>query len=137
MRRTRLVVDTNALVSRLLLPNSIPAQAVRLAIDQGILLVSDVTLEELVKVLARPRFNSYVSLQDRQTFIEKLICISEKVAILQRIQACRDPKDDKFLEVAVNGKAAIIITGDRDLLALHPFMGISILTPAAFLQSTG
>ena len=50
-----------------------------------------------------------------------------------RIRACRDPKDDKFLEVAVNVEADFLISGDRDLVDLHPFRGISILTPAEFL----
>ena len=46
----------------------------------------------------------------------------------------RDRKDDKFLELAVNGNAALIITGDKDLLALDPFQGIAIITPASFLK---
>nr|WP_232285716.1 putative toxin-antitoxin system toxin component, PIN family [Crocosphaera chwakensis] len=50
---------------------------------------------------------------------------------------CRDPKDNKFLEVAVNGNATHIITGDKDLLELHPFRGISILKPKQFLQIIG
>ena len=48
---------------------------------------------------------------------------------------CRDAKDDKFLEVAVNGKADYLITGDRDLLVLHPFREIQIVSPATFLES--
>ena len=54
--------------------------------------------------------------------------------ITDRITGCRDPKDDKFLELAVNGHADLIVTGDRDLLALNPFRGIPIVTPAAFVQ---
>jgi predicted nucleic acid-binding protein len=50
------------------------------------------------------------------------------------VHACRDPRDDKFLEVAVNGRADLIITGDRDLLALHSFMGVAIISPAAYLS---
>jgi uncharacterized protein len=49
------------------------------------------------------------------------------VPIVQTVRACRDPGDDKFLEVAVNGQADLMITGDRDLLDLDPFMGIAIL----------
>jgi putative PIN family toxin of toxin-antitoxin system len=52
------------------------------------------------------------------------------------IRACRDPRDDKFLEVAVHGRADLIVTGDTDLLALHPFRGISILTPAEYVAQT-
>jgi uncharacterized protein len=46
------------------------------------------------------------------------------------------PHDDKFLELAVNGRADLIISGDADLLALNPFRDIPILTPAAFMQRT-
>jgi predicted nucleic acid-binding protein len=54
--------------------------------------------------------------------------------IIYSIQACRDPRDDKFLEVAVHGQSDLIVTGDGDLLALHPFRGIDILAPAAYLE---
>jgi putative PIN family toxin of toxin-antitoxin system len=58
----------------------------------------------------------------------------EIIPILSSIQACRDPRDDKFLEVAVHDQADLIVTGDCDLLDLHPFRGISILSPAAYLE---
>jgi predicted nucleic acid-binding protein len=56
------------------------------------------------------------------------------VSILRSIQTCRDPRDDKFLEAAVNGCADLIVTGDADLLVLHPFSNISIMTPHAYLE---
>jgi predicted nucleic acid-binding protein len=59
---------------------------------------------------------------------------AESVAIIERIAACRDPNDDKFLELAVNGRADLIVSGDRDLVALNPFRGIPIVTPAIFVQ---
>jgi predicted nucleic acid-binding protein len=58
---------------------------------------------------------------------------AELVTITARIAACRDPTDDKFLELAVNGHADLIVSGDADLLALNPFRGIPIVTPATFL----
>ena len=129
----RIVADTNLLVSRLLLPQSVPARAVRKAVDEGQLLVSDATLEELADVLSRAKFDPYVSLEDRQAFIRILSRIVERVIVTAPIQACRDPKDDKFLEVALHGRAKIILTGDRDLLALHPFRGVDILSPREYL----
>jgi predicted nucleic acid-binding protein len=54
------------------------------------------------------------------------------VTVVERIAACRDPTDDKFLELVVNGHADIIVTGDLDLLVLNPFRGIPIITPIAF-----
>ena len=52
------------------------------------------------------------------------------------VHACRDARDDKFLELAVSGRAAYIISGDDDLLVLHPFRDIAIMTAAEFLQAT-
>lgn len=129
----RIVVDTNALVSRLLLPRSVPGNAVRKAADTGQLLVSEATLAELADVLARPKFAPYVTIQDRQQFIRLLGRVAELVPITHTIRACRDPKDDKFLEVAVNGEANVIVTGDKDLLALNAFRKIAIVTPAQYL----
>ena len=97
--------------------------------------MSEDTLTELVDVLARPKFDRYVSLADRQQFIRLLGGIVPVIPITQRITACRDPKDDKFLDVALNGDARMILTGDNDLLELlHPFHGIEILKPADFLN---
>jgi predicted nucleic acid-binding protein len=59
---------------------------------------------------------------------------AEAVTITERIAACRDVTDDKFLELAVSGKADMIVSGDADLLVLNPFRGIPIVTPAAFVQ---
>ncbi|MDH3598903.1 MAG: putative toxin-antitoxin system toxin component, PIN family [Candidatus Tectomicrobia bacterium] len=127
------VLDTNVLLSRLLMADSVSGRAARHAVDTGLLLVSDATLDELVDVLARPKFDPYVTLEERQEFLQHLLRIAERVPILRQIQACRDPRDDKFLDVAVNGQAGVIITGDRDLPALHPFRSIPILTPADYL----
>ena len=130
----RIVADTNLLVSRLLLPQSLPAQAVRKAVDEGQLLVSDATLGELADVLSRAKFDPYVSLEDRQDFIRVLNRVAERLIVTAPIKACREPKDDKFLEVALNGEANLILTGDRDLLALHPFRGVDILSPREYLE---
>lgn len=130
----RIVVDTNALISRLLLPTSVPSQAVRKAVEEAQLLVSEATLEELADVLSRAKFDPYITIEERQEFLRRLGRIAEMVPIVHVIRACRDPEDDKFLELAVNGAADLIVTGDDDLLVLHPFRGIPILTPASYLE---
>lgn len=135
MIEQRLVLDTNVLVSRLLLPGGTAARAVDHALAHGVLLVSEETLAELVQVLSRPRFDRYVSMKDRRQFVNLLGGIARLVPITHRVAACRDPKDDKFLHVALNGEADAIISGDRDLLVLHPFHDVSILTPTAFLKT--
>lgn len=134
VRRERIVVDNNALISRLLLPDSTPGRAVRKAVDEAQLLVSEATLIELADVLARRKFDRYVAVADRQRFLTLLGSVAEMVSITYPIRACRDPQDDKFLELAVNGSAAAIVSGDRDLLVLNPFHGVAIVSPGAYLR---
>lgn len=129
----RLVIDNNLWVSRLLMPGGTAAKAVDHGLAWGLPLMSQDTLLELSDVLARDKFDRYVSREDRQQFLRLLGGIVRVVPITRRIAACRDPKDDKFLDVALNGEARVILTGDRGLLALHPFHGIEIVGPAEFL----
>jgi putative PIN family toxin of toxin-antitoxin system len=130
---SRTVVDTSVAVSAVLLPRSVPRQAFDRAHEQGRLLISAATVAELDEVLRRPRFDKYVAEEKRLEFLATLIREAELIEVTQVVTDCRDPKDNKFLELAVSGKADRIITGDEDLLVLHPFRGISILTPKAFL----
>jgi putative PIN family toxin of toxin-antitoxin system len=130
----RLVLDTNVVLSGLLFSGSKPRAAL-LKAQKATILASDETLAELIEVMGRPRFQRYVELGIRQRLLAEYIKTIEKVEIYHSIRACRDPKDDKFLELAVDGRADAIVTGDSDLLALHPFRGIAILTPADYLKS--
>lgn len=129
----RLVIDTNLWISRLLVPGGTAGSAVDHGLSWGIPLMSEETLAELSEVLSRGRFDRYVSREDRQHFLRLLGGIVRVIPITQRIAACRDPRDDKFLDVALNGEAHLILTGDQDLLELHPFHGIEIVSPADFL----
>jgi putative PIN family toxin of toxin-antitoxin system len=130
----RFVVDTNVLVSHLLLPESVPGEALRLALTLGDILVSDSTLTELATFINRPKVDKYISKPARRKFFEVLAPLCINVEIIQTIQASRDPKDDKFLEVAINGSADFILSGNSDLLALHPFHEIPIYSPSQFLE---
>jgi uncharacterized protein len=82
----------------------------------------------------RKKFDRYASLAKRINFLQVLNDRAEIVAIVESITAYHDRKDDKFLEVAVNGKSDYLITGDRDLLVLHPFRHIPIITPIEFIS---
>ncbi|MEK0187436.1 MAG: putative toxin-antitoxin system toxin component, PIN family [Oscillatoriales cyanobacterium] len=130
----RFVVDTNVLISALLFKNSVPFRAIELAENQGMILYSEATLNELEQVLNRKKFNKYLSLEDRQVFLLKFISASELVSITEKIAVCRDEKDNKFLELAVSGNANVIVTGDLDLLVLNPFQAVEILTPDIFID---
>jgi putative PIN family toxin of toxin-antitoxin system len=134
MTPRRVVLDTNAIISRLLSRGSIPGQAVDRALSRDRILASDATLVELADVLSRAKFDAYVTIGERQDFLRLFNRIAERVEIIRAIRVCRDPKDDKFLELAVEGDAEMIVTGDADLLAHNPFQGILIVTPARFLE---
>jgi len=131
----RCVFDTNVLVSALLLPDSKPRHALNRALREGKVLVSFPALAELNEVLGRKRFRRYVDEEDVRSFLAALTREAEWVDVEERIQACRDPKDDKFLELAVGGRETHIVTGDMDLLTLNPFRGIAILPPHRFLET--
>jgi putative PIN family toxin of toxin-antitoxin system len=132
--RPRIVVDTNVYVSRLLRPSSVPGKAVARAWLEATTLVSSATLMELEAVLGRAKFAPYIHPGSLELFLKQLRSIADLIQIVSTIRACRDPHDDKFLEVAVDGRADLIVTGDQDLLALHPFHGIDLLTPAEYLR---
>jgi len=133
MTRERVVIDTNVLISGLLSAASTPAQAVDKAVTNAQLVATMETLRELIEKLHSPKFDRYVRLERRDALLERVASLVEIIDVLQPIRASRDPKDDKFLEAAVNGRADVIVTGDKDLLDLNPFRGIAILTPAAYL----
>lgn len=103
---------------------------------QYTLLHAESLLEELVDVLSRPRIRDkyHVADGDIESILLLILLRGEPVNPDRRIAACRDPKDDKFLEVAVAGRADAIVTADEDLLDLNPFEGIPIVGPAAFLD---
>jgi uncharacterized protein len=129
----RIVVDTNVFVSAGIKKNSPPATAVHLAAVSHLLLKSTITEQELFIALARPRLAPLIPARFRD-WLSEILAAAELVTITARIAACRDPKDDKFLELAVNGHADLIVSGDADLLALNPFREIPIVTPATFVQ---
>lgn len=130
---TRIVFDTNVIVSAILFFGSVPRRAVEIASTRGTILMSAALSDELNRILERDRFGSYVSRGQREHFLELLVREAEDIEIAESIQICRDPKDDRILELAVNGDAAYIVTGAADLLVLNPFRGIEILRPADFL----
>src|SRR3954464_9085573 len=103
--RLRVVLDTIALISRMLLPGSVPAGAVRRAMAEHIVLASDATMMELAEVLSRRKFDPYIAIKYRKAFLRLFGRIAERLSVLHALRACRDPGDDKFLELAVSGAA--------------------------------
>ena len=134
MTDLRFVFDTNVIVSALLLKHSVSRQAFDTALGYGKLLLSLGVISELNDVLRRKQFDKYILEDERMQFLAALVREATLVEITETVIECRDPKDDKFLELAISGKAACIVSGDKDLLVLYPFRGIPILKPTEFLS---
>ncbi|MDB5143507.1 MAG: hypothetical protein JWQ66_2220 [Mucilaginibacter sp.] len=136
MKKTNyFVLDANTLISAFLLPvTSIAAQAYYAAKTNGKIVLSEQTFGEFSDVFIRPKFDRYIPMAKRLIVIEDLKTSIKFIPVNITIHACRDPKDNKFLELAVEAGAACIITGDKDLLVLNPYENIQILTAADFLK---
>jgi len=135
--KQRVVLDTNTLISGVLLVGSIPGKAVRKAVTHDQLLMSEASLYELAEVLSRSKFDRYLSVKDREEFVGVVLRIVELVPIVVAVHECRDESDNRILEVAVNGEADVLVSGDADLLVLNPFRGIPILKPGVYVKTGG
>ena len=135
--KMRYVFDTNVIVSSLLFENSNPSKAFQYALKQGKVLLSLELLEEISEVLGREKFNRFVTSEEREEFLETFVERAILVEICERVRVCRDPKDDKILELALNGQAKYIVSGDKDLLVLNPFQSVKIVTAEDFLKIVG
>lgn len=133
MNKQRFVFDTNVLISAFLFSLSKPRQALDKAQDIGLIILSSSVFSELKEVLSRPKFDRYLTLSRRQEFLEALTETAQFIDVTEQIDECRDSKDNKYLELALSGKAECIVTGDDDLLILNPWRSIEILTVQDFL----
>ena len=129
----RLILDTNILVSAFVFKSETANIVVRDAAKKHTLLFSESTFKELKSTLLKPKFSEIAELPTIRNFIFNLARIGEFIDPKVKITECRDPKDNKFLELAVAGNADCIVTGDKDLLVLNPFRGIKIISPSDFL----
>ncbi len=129
------VFDTNAIISAHLLRSSISRSAYDHALEKGIIACSKETLDEFNSTFERKKFDKYISPAERKQNILAFEKMALLVDVTSKVDKCRDKKDNKFLELAVDSLADCIITGDNDLLVLHPFMDIPILSPKDFINN--
>ena len=129
----RIVIDTGVLVSAVIRPESIPALAMEKALLHFEVSVSEQTLAELSAVLLRKKFDRYLSMKMRQVFIDGFRERAVLFAVTQEVSDCPDPKDNKFLALAGAAEAELIVASDPHLMDMHPWHGIPIMPPAAFL----
>jgi len=134
VNRERIVIDTNVILSRAITPAGKAAQAFDQAIEKRDLLQSDATYEELAAKLRSPKLQKYIDEDDARALLDDIHNVSVFVPVENSTDACRDAKDNKFLELAVAGDAKLIVSGDQDLTTLKAYQGIPILTPNEYLE---
>jgi uncharacterized protein len=141
-RIRRVVLDTSTLASAALRIGSVPHRALVKALGSCDLCASSETLAELQHVLDRRKFDRYLDKESRRAFVAlirrnvHLFAVQDlDLAALRPL--CRDPRDNQFLALAVAAGADAVVSSDEDLLVLHPWRGIPILTPAQFLAKPG
>ncbi len=134
----RVVVDANVLISCLIRPNGRTGR-IRVYMREGrfTMLYSRETLAEFVNVISRPHLAEKYRIQEQDihAFRSLILMRGKRIEIKTHVNVCRDPKDNIYLSMALDGRADYIVSGDGDLLSLNPFRGIPIVRPAEFLDT--
>lgn len=133
MSRERVVIDTNVLISAALVPGGTPARVVSHVLEHQRLLFSEPTFEEQRTRLFRPKFDRYLSLDDRNALLRDFNAAADWVDIAELGRFSRDGDDDKFVQTALNGGARWLVSGDADLLDLGSVQTVRIVSPAQAL----
>lgn len=128
------ICDTNILLSSLISSSSPPAQTVDFIKDNGLFSFSKETFSEFEEVLKRPKFDKFLSKERRINFINEILELSVFYEVHDKADICRDPKDNKFLDIAIASYAEFLITGDEDLLILERIEKTSIISPRNFVD---
>ncbi len=136
MSHKLIVIDTNVLLSAALSPNGTARKALDKVYKEFKIAQSDETYQELKTRIYKPKFDKYISDEDRQDFLDIVKKYSQFIEINSQINICRDPDDNKFLELAKDANAEFLITGDQDLLSLKTLAEYQnqIITPRDFLD---
>ena len=129
----RIVFDTSTGVSAILKPQSVPAQALSWGWEVAEVVVSNETLDELRQVLERDRLDRFRDRPARLEFFAYYAAMTVLCPVTQAVVACRDPKDDKFLSLAVSASASVLISSDNDLLTLGRIGSTLIIRPGQFV----
>ncbi len=131
----RLVIDTNVLISAALLQDSVPARLHHRVMQHGRIVFSQATFTELESRLWRPKFDRYVSMENRRLLLHDLSSVADWAEPALASRHSRDADDDKFVHLALASGAAWLISGDRDLLDLKRVESVRVLSPASALRS--
>jgi putative PIN family toxin of toxin-antitoxin system len=129
-----IVIDTNVLISAGLLPASTTAQALTLAVEHFVIAQNQATWHELETRIARPKFDRYFGVDGRLRHLVKIAQSIQRFDVTADVTVSRDKTDDKFIGLALDAGASILVSGDLDLNEVRTFMGVEILSPAQFME---
>jgi putative PIN family toxin of toxin-antitoxin system len=129
-----IVIDTNVLISAGLLPESKIAQILALAVEYFVIAQNQETWHELETRIARPKFDRYFGESGRLRHLVKIAQSIQHFEVAANVSVSSDKSDDKFIALAIDAEAAIIISGDPDLKDVQTYEGIKILSPAQFFE---
>jgi len=128
-----IILDTNIIISGILFKGDMLRRLVARAMNQYQLIFSNETWDELAEVIQRNQFEKNLALGLRLRALAELARYAEIAEVKTIVTDCRDPKDNKFLSLALDADVRVIVTGDSDLKELHPFKGIEIYAPVEFM----
>jgi putative PIN family toxin of toxin-antitoxin system len=136
MNPNLIVVDSNVLISAALNLNGTTGKVLKKVYKHFKIMQTNATYQELISRIYKSKFDKYLSLQDREDFLDTIYTNSLFIETRYKINDCRDQDDNKFLELALESKAQFLITGDKDLLELRNNENYEylIITPREFLE---
>jgi putative PIN family toxin of toxin-antitoxin system len=129
----RIILDSNLWIS-FLISSRFERLDSLLETDRCRLLFSRQLLEEFVGVARRPKLQKYISKDELDDLLETIDEVADFVSVHSSVTLCRDPKDNFLLELAIDGNADYLLTGDKDLLVLKQIEGTQIMKIAAFME---
>jgi uncharacterized protein len=131
-----IVIDTNIFISAALSPTGTAYQVFAKAVQNFVIIQSNETYQEIASRIYKPKFDKYISNERREEFLNIIKSKSQFIQTISCITSCRDPDDNKFLELAIDSKAKFLITGDKDLLTLKSQVEYQsiIISPRDFLE---
>jgi len=134
-RVLRVVLDTNVLVSGLIIPGKPRELLTRITRKELALVISKEILDEFIKVMNREKFAEYATEEQVDRFVESIGRMAELVELKSNVKVVKeDPKDDVVISTAIDARADWIISGDHHLLGLKEFRGIKILAVGEALR---
>lgn len=130
----KIVLDTNVLISWVFGRGITINRLVGEVLTTHHLFTCDEILAELKEKMVSPRLQKFIEPEKAAALFQRYAAKATKLEVSNSVRVCRDPDDDIILALAIAAEADVIISGDNDLLVLHPYHDVSIVTPSAFVD---